>query len=282
VGGIRAFFYTDPACPWSWSIEPALRRVAVEFGESLELRPVMGGLAREFGDRQAIVADWLAAGAGGMPVDPRLWIESPPASSYPACLAVKAAAEQGSAVEAAYLRVLREGFAVRRRKLDGSDALMAAAREVPGLDIARFQIDLQSNAMAELFGADLERAEAAAERAREAGADAQERGPPGAAGRVALPSLELHADDGAIYGLYGAQPYDAYRRAAEAAGAARTNAAAPTVEDALRRFGTLAAAEVAAVCDLPDPRASAELWRLATEWRVRFERFSAGELWSPA
>jgi hypothetical protein len=28
-------------------------------------------------------------------------------------------------------------------------------------------------------------------------------------------------------------------------------------------------AEVAAVCDLPGPRAPAELWRLALEWRVR-------------
>ena len=57
---------------------------------------------------------------------------------------------------------------------------------------------------------------------------------------------------------------------------------APTVEEALARFGSLAAVEVAAACDLPGPRAQAELWRLATEWRVRPERFLTGELWSPA
>jgi putative protein-disulfide isomerase len=211
VGVIHAFFYTDPACPWSWSIEPAMRRLVVEFGETVELRPVMGGLAREFGDPLPVVADWLtAADASGMPVDPRLWIESPPASSYPACLAVKAAAEQGPVVEAAYLRVLREGFAVRRRKLDGTDALMAAAREVAGLDVARFQIDLQSNAMAELFGADLERAEAAAERAGAAGTRPQSPADAGpSTRRVQLPSLELHAADDTISGLYGAQPYEA-------------------------------------------------------------------------
>ena len=54
----------------------------------------------------------------------------------------------------------------------------------------------------------------------------------------------------------------------------------PGVEEALRRFGTLATAEVAAVCDLPGPRAAAELWRLAGEWRVRSERRLTGELWS--
>ena len=51
---------------------------------------------------------------------------------------------------------------------------------------------------------------------------------------------------------------------------------------ALRRFGSMATAEVAAVCDLPGPRAPAELWRLALEWRVRAERLGTGYLWSLA
>jgi hypothetical protein len=50
----------------------------------------------------------------------------------------------------------------------------------------------------------------------------------------------------------------------------------------VRRFGRLATPEVAAASDLPGPRAAAELWRLATEWRVRPERALIGELWSPA
>jgi hypothetical protein len=143
-------------------------------------------------------------------------------------------------------------------------------------------VDLQSNAMAELFGADLDRAEAAAERAQSAGARPRSGGTGPSRARVELPSLELYAADGAIYGLYGAQPYEAYRQAAQAAGASPANAPPPSIEEALRRFGTMATAEVAAVCDLPGPRASAELWRLAAEWRVRFERCLGGELWSLA
>jgi hypothetical protein len=54
------------------------------------------------------------------------------------------------------------------------------------------------------------------------------------------------------------------------------------VEDALRRFGSMATAEVAAVCDLPGPRAPAELWRLALDWRVRAERVGTDYLWSLA
>jgi putative protein-disulfide isomerase len=270
VAGVHAYFYTDPACPWSWSLQPLLRRFAVEFDGAFELRPVMGGLARQFGDPLELVGEWLgAAAASGMPVDPRLWLESPPTSSYPACLAVEAAGEQGRDRQAAYLRAVREGLACGRRKLDGADALADVALGVPGLDVARFRIDLGSNAILELLAADLERAAAAGRRAGD------ER-------RVRLPSLEFSDAHGEMHGVYGPQPYDAYRRAAQAAGAVPADRPPPSVEEALRRFGTLATAEVAAACDLPGPRAAAELWRLAAEWRVRFERRMTGELWSLA
>jgi hypothetical protein len=48
---------------------------------------------------------------------------------------------------------------------------------------------------------------------------------------------------------------------------------------ALQRFGTMATAEIVAVCDLPGPRAGAELWRLAGEWRVKRVAVLTGELW---
>lgn len=268
---IHACFYTDPACPWSWAIQPQLRRLEVEFAGALAARPVMGGLAREFGPALGTVAQWLDAGAdSAMPVDARLWIESPPSSSYPACLAVNAAGEQGFEVQSAYLRVLRQGFACERRKLDSAEALLDAARSVPGLDVGRLRVDLGSNATAELLGADLERAEAAGERA-------------GVSGRVPLPSLELFDAGGEVVdGVYGVQPYVAYRDAALGAGAVAGEGPAPSVEDALRRFGVMATPEVAAVCDLPGPRAAAELWRLAAEWRVRAESRVGGELWALA
>src|SRR3954469_12251194 len=88
---------TDPADAWSWNSEPAVRRLMVEFGDGLDWRFVMGGLAREYanGERPKLMEQWLeAADRGGMPIDPRIWTEGPLESSYPACMAVKAAAEQ--------------------------------------------------------------------------------------------------------------------------------------------------------------------------------------------
>lgn len=68
----------------------------VEFGDGLEITYVMGGLAREFEDDLAsLVIQWLdAAAASGMPVDPRVWHHDGVRSTYPACIAFRAAAEQ--------------------------------------------------------------------------------------------------------------------------------------------------------------------------------------------
>ena len=222
-----------------------------------------------------------------MPVDPRLWAERPPRSSFPACLAVKAAGEQG--LDGPYLRRLREGLLARRRRLDSAEALVEEARGVPGMDIERFRIDLGSNGIVERFSADLERAAQARVRAGEAlrapasdpGMDASFPGDPGM-GRVPLPTVELRGEEGETHGVYGFAGVEDLRAAARAAGAEPVNEPPLGVEEALRQLGSLAVAEVAAVCDLPGPRAPAELWRLALEWRVRPERSLTGELWSAA
>ena len=93
---VRLRYHTDPACSASWAAEPRLRRLLVEFGADLEITYVMGGLAREFEDLPDLVMTWLNhAAETGMPVDPRIWESDPPRSSYPACIAFRAAAEQG-------------------------------------------------------------------------------------------------------------------------------------------------------------------------------------------
>ncbi len=281
MASVHTYYYTDPACPWSWALEPALRKLSCELGEGLGVTYVMCGMAREFGDPGPVVAEMLeAADRSGMPVDVRLWLAAAPQSSYPACIAVKAAAEQGD--PAPYLRRLREGLMCRRRKLDTTDALVQEARAVPGLDLDRFRLAIASHGTLEAFAGDLDRA----------GAVPAEHHSPGT-GRVTLPSLEFRGPDGHVHGVYGYSEYGALRDAALAAGAGAVGANAAeagaagsgarrSIEDALGHFGSMATPEVAAVCDLPGPRAPAELWRLATEWRVRSERLGSGELWTVA
>jgi putative protein-disulfide isomerase len=250
---VRLRYYTDPACPASWAAEPAVRRLLVEFGADLSITYVMGGLARGYEPPyEARVREWLEhADRSGMPFDPLLWTEGPIRSTYPACIAVKAAAEQGVEAAGRYLRALREGLMCFRRKLDAKEALVEEARGA-GLDVERFRIDLDSHAILEAFGADLEARRA---HSRE------------------LPFFVV-GDDELVCG-----PGDELRPAVVTAGARPSGEPRPDVLVALHRFGRMATAEVEAVCDLPGPRAGAELWRLAADWRAKPVRVLTGMLW---
>jgi hypothetical protein len=189
-----------------------------------------------------------AAAESGMPADPRVFLRDPPASTHPAGLAIAAVSEQGD--PGPFIRRLREAILLERRRMDTAPALLDAARETGGLDLERLRIDFGSNAIVERFGADIERG----------------RG-------VKTPAVR--------FGDGEPVPPERWREAALKAGAEPADGF-PGIEDALRRFGAMATPEVAAVCDLPGPRAPAELWRLALEWRVRPRRVPGGELWELA
>lgn len=260
-------YITDPGCIWSWSLEPVIRRLMQEFGETLSWTFVMGGLAREIDAPLEYAEEWLDVSAHtGTLVDPGLWLEGPIATTYPASMAVIAAAEQSADRGYRYLRAVREGLVCFRRKLDTTEALVETAREA-GLDVKRFRIDLASHATVEAFGAHLEEARGAPEELKAPGR-----------GRVPFPSLCFGGDRW----VTGPQPYEAYLEAARAAGAEPVDAPAPSALEVLGRFGRVSAAEVEALCGLPGPRAHAELWNLVSEWKVRPRRVLAGHLFEPA
>jgi putative protein-disulfide isomerase len=272
-------YFTDPGCPWSWAAEPALRRLMQEFGAEVSWSWLMVGLSREIpADTRGLALHWLGvADRSGMPIDPLLWKESPIASTYPACMAVKAAAEQGEGAATRYLRVVREGLMCLRRKLDSTEALVEAAREA-GLNVERFRVDLGSHAIVEAFGADLEEARAVPDEARSAGQVVEAEG----GERVSIPSALLVGEDGVRRWCFDVSSYDAFRACTLAAGATAAGEAEPPVLDALARFGRMATLEVQEVCGLPGPRAHAELWRLAEEWKVRPLPALTGHLWELA
>jgi protein-disulfide isomerase-like protein with CxxC motif len=275
-------YITDPACAESWGIEPMVRRLMADFGDQLEWRFVMGGLGREWGeeDWHRMMAVWLrSAEQSGMPFDPLIWHDAPLRSSYPGCMAMKAAADQSLDDGGyAYLRAMREGILCFRRKLDTPDALIDVARAV-GLDTARFKLDISSNAILEAFGDDLEIARDVPDTARAAGAVVVAGGKE----RVAFPTVYFAGADGARHEVFGLRPYGDYREAAIAAGAEPDDRAGKLgVADALRRFGPMATREIEEVCGLRGPRAHAELWQLALDFEVKPVRVLTGWLWELA
>lgn len=276
---IRVRYITDPACSASWAAEPKLRRLMSEFDAELDWTLVMGGLARDWtgtpGAPEELVKKWLRhAGQSGMPFDPRLWTEAPLASSYPACMAVKAASEQGTEAAARYLRALRTALMCFRRKLDTPEPLVEEARGV-GLDVERFRVDLGSHAIVETFGADLEEARRVPEQAFAEDVKESTTG----VDRVVFPAVSFEGSDGEKHWIFGNAPYEDWKTAAMKAGATVADGSAPGVLEALGRFGQMAGAEIEAVSGLAEVPAQAELWRLATEWKVKPTRVLTGHLW---
>jgi predicted DsbA family dithiol-disulfide isomerase len=276
---VQLRFYTDPACPWSWAAEPALRRLMWEFEDELEFVWVMGGLTRSYEHANLfdVTTQWLEdAAAGGMPCDPRLWTKNPLDSTYPACRAAKAAAEQGPEAAYRYLRTLREGIMCELRKLDDDESLIEAAGRT-GLDSERFEADLRSPASEEAFEADLAEVRDPPQEARDA--DAIHTDKKGRE-RISFPSALFIGDDGRKR-AWGGDSVDVgkMRDAALAAGAKQRNEGALEPLDAIGRFGRCATRELEVLTATPLPALEAELWELARDGKLEPVRALIGTLW---
>jgi putative protein-disulfide isomerase len=291
---VQVRYYSDPACSWSWAGEPALRRLMYEFHGELDFVWVMGGLARRYGrdyrDEEGgighgpdcfadLISHWLDVTADGlMPTDPRIWKRDPLTSSYPACKAVKAAAEQGPDAGYRYLRRLREGIMFERRKLDHPESLLALAGSAR-IDRRRFESDLFSEAIAEAFAADLDEVRNPPDEAREQGAVRRTEGRE----RLSFPSAVFIGEDGTRHGVWGlARSHPALRDAALAAGAKTVNEGPLEPMDAVRRFGRCATRELEILAEKPLPALEAELWEMARDWKLKPVRALTGTLWEPA
>jgi putative protein-disulfide isomerase len=262
---IELRIYTDPTCERSWAAEPKLRRLLWTLGDQLSVRWVMAGVSRtlEPADHQRQLAAWLEVAAESeMPLDPRLWLENPIASSYPACQAVIAAREQGADAAGRYLRRLREGLFCERKRLDHADALIAEAGPA-GIDRERFAVDLRSHAITEAFGADLDEV-----RAGET--------------PIPTPTLAFIGADGERHAVDGSQPYEAWLATASAAGAEAANGSRPDPAALVTHFGRIATAEIVEITGSASPVVEAELWALALEWRLKPVRVLTGTLWESA
>jgi len=152
-----------------WTFESVRTRLRTAYVSGIAWRYCLGGLLpdwRSFRDplqavhtpAQLAPAWYHVAVRTGATLDERIWHEDPPASSYPACLAVKAAARQGAAAEDHYLRAARVAFMTRRLNIARSGTLLQIAAELAdeiGFNADQFRHDLASAQVAESFAADL-------------------------------------------------------------------------------------------------------------------------------
>jgi len=261
-----------------------------EFDGELDFAWVMGGLARRYGSEYRdeegaigsgpdcyadLMSHWLnVSGETGMPADPRLWTENPIISTYPACMAIEAASEQGWEAGYRYMRRLREGLMYERSKLDNPSALLAEAAPA-GLDTARFEIALASPRPLEAFNDHIAEAREIPADARAAGKIRHTEGRE----RLRFPSAVFIAENGERHGLWGWQPLEAYREAALAAGARQVNDGALAPLAAIERFGRIATREAEVLGQTAASPTHAELWRLASEDGLRPVQTLTGTMW---
>lgn len=150
--------HTDPLCCWSWGMEPQLRRLRYGFAGRIAWRLRMGGMIGDWASYGDPLNDihrpvqmgplWVqAATVTGMPADATIWVRDPPASSWPACLAVTAAGLQSAASADIVMRGLQEAVMLEGRNISRAEVVaevaqaMAAARP-DLLDPARLVRDM--------------------------------------------------------------------------------------------------------------------------------------------
>jgi putative protein-disulfide isomerase len=167
--GMEIIFFTDPLCCWSWAMEPHWRKFQDEYGERLRVTYKMIGLLpswAHFHDAAHSLRkpvhfgpEWVHARAiSGMQLNDRIWITDPPASSFPACIAVKSAELQSRALGARYLQLVREAIMVNGRNIAKTSVLIAVAGDLAGeeprFDISRFRDTLLGQEGREQFQRD--------------------------------------------------------------------------------------------------------------------------------
>ena len=269
--------YTDPGCPWAYSAEPFRRRLSWLYGDALEWRVRMVGLAespdeyveRGFTPERQSRAFASIARDHGMPIDtsvrPRM------AATMPACRAVVAARLHAPERMRALLRRLRvRHFA--GDLLDEPATIAAAARDA-GIDPA----DLDRWTAGDDVEAALRQDMVASRHPIDAARVLDEKLANWSGGRrYTCPSYEIvRVADGVKIAVPGFQPFAVYDvvTANLVPGVDRRDPAG-SVEEVLAWTGTpLATKEVAVVCDIGFAEARERLGRAAVEEHVGADGF---------
>lgn len=158
---VKVIYFTDPICSSCWGIEPQLRKLKLEYGNSIEIEYRMGGLLPDWSYNSGgiskpsdVAHHWDEVSIYyDMPIDGDVWLEDPLQSSYPPSIAFKAAEMQSKEKAIQFLREIREMVFLQKKNIAKWENLEMAAKKV-GLDVQQFTTDFNGKAKV-LFEEDL-------------------------------------------------------------------------------------------------------------------------------
>ncbi len=170
---IQATLYTDAACPWAYSANPALRVLEWRYGDQLSWRLVMIGLredasaliARGYDPTRAVLGHHTFRNRYGMPFG--LVPKERPAGTGRGCRAVVAARILAPGSEWRVLKCLQLANFTTPLLLDDDAAILSALRAAPGVDADAIVGMLDSAEVSEAYEADKAEARSAAGTAAE-------------------------------------------------------------------------------------------------------------------
>ncbi|HXB95637.1 MAG TPA: DsbA family protein [Puia sp.] len=159
---LRVRYFTDPICSTCWIIQPAWKKLNLEYGHYLDIQYIMGGLLPSWKDCKGKIISpsdaavhWKEVGESyKMPIDSDVWIEDPLSSSWPPSIGFKAAQFQDEHKAQLFLRRIREMIFLEKKNIMKWRFLETAALE-SGLDTDQFRKDYVGAARAS-FDSDLE------------------------------------------------------------------------------------------------------------------------------
>ncbi|MEX2593813.1 MAG: DsbA family protein [Anditalea sp.] len=165
--------FTDPLCCWSWGLQPQLQRLVKEFPDLISIDYCMGGLIpdwTEFSDPLNSIHKpaqmgpmWMQAShLTGRNIDDLIWIEDPPSSSFPACIAVKTAQLQSQEAGSHMLLRLSEAVMENRKNIAKTEVIAEVAEDLANvqpalLDMDRFKKEYNGDLSRESFRQDLKK-----------------------------------------------------------------------------------------------------------------------------
>lgn len=164
---VDILYFSDPFCSWCWAMEPVLYRAREVYRDQLRLQPVMGGLVEDMADftdpmngissTADVAPHWEEVGRRtGQPIDGTFMRENQDAhwGTWPACIAVKAAAMQGDSLGESFLRRLRRAAQAEGRNASDPEVYEAVARDTPGLVLETFELAIADGTAERAFLAD--------------------------------------------------------------------------------------------------------------------------------
>ena len=273
----QVVWYTDPHNVWCWGFEPMMRRLEVVYPDVVAVDVRMGGLFEDFtpvreqwarmsgGRWTASVRTFFDAVATQhrMPMDAERMMSAVDdfSSTWPACIAAKAAELQGRDLGRRYLRALREAWCLDGRGIHRTAVQTEVAKEA-GLDVDAFTKVLEDGSAERAFRADREECE----RLEVTG----------------FPTFEISRGEASAR-LNGWQPWEVFEdvmRQVDPGLVGKT--IAPTeasVAEVLRRYDRCATREVAAVLGVPDDDAEILLEELEGHGHVLRRVVGTGLVW---